>query len=41
MSAVSVSEKLNIAFSTASESATRDRPIVEKQGLTRLDEDIE
>jgi putative transposase len=41
MSAVEISKKLNIASSTASESATRGRQIVEKQGLKLLDEDIE
>jgi len=41
MSAVGISKKLNIASSTASESATRGRQIVEKQGLRLLDEDIE
>jgi hypothetical protein len=40
MSAVGISKKLNIASSTASESATRGRQIVEKQGLKLLDEDI-
>ena len=41
MSAVGISKKLNIASSTASESATRGRQIVEKQGLKLLDEDNE
>jgi putative transposase len=41
MSAVGISKKLNIASSTASESVTRGRQIVEKQGLKLLDEDIE
>ena len=41
MSAVGISEKLNIASSTASESVTRGRQIVEKQGLKLLNEDIE
>jgi putative transposase len=41
MSAVEISKKLNIASSTASESATRGRQIVEKQGLKLLDADIE
>jgi REP element-mobilizing transposase RayT len=41
MSAVEISKNLNIAPSTASESATRGRQIVEKQGLKLLDEDIE
>ncbi len=41
MSAVGISKKLNIASSTASESATRGRQIVERQGLKLLDEDIE
>ena len=40
MSAVEISKKLNIASSTASESATRGRQIVEKQGLKLLDKDI-
>jgi hypothetical protein len=40
MSAVEISKKLNIASSTASESAARGRQIVEKQGLKLLDEDI-
>jgi REP-associated tyrosine transposase len=41
MSAVGISKRLNIASSTASESATRGRQIVEEQGLKLLDEDIE
>jgi len=41
MDAVSISKKLNIASSTASESAIRGRQIVEKQGLKFLDEEIE
>lgn len=41
MSAVGMSEKRDIASSTASESVTRSRQIVEKQGLKFLDEDIE
>jgi hypothetical protein len=41
MSAAEISKKLDIASSTASESATRGRQIVEKQKLKRLDEDIE
>jgi hypothetical protein len=41
MSAVGISKKLNIASSTASESVTRGRQIVEEQGLKLLDEDIE
>jgi REP element-mobilizing transposase RayT len=41
MSAVGISKKLNIASSTSSESVTRGRQIVEKQGLKLLDEDIE
>ena len=41
MSAVEISKNLNIAPSTASESAKRGRQIVEKQGLKLLDEDIE
>jgi hypothetical protein len=41
MSAVEVSKKLNIAFSPASESVTKGRQIVEKQGLKLLDEDLE
>jgi REP element-mobilizing transposase RayT len=40
MSAVGISKKLNIASSTASESATRGRQIVEERGLKLLDEDI-
>lgn len=40
MSAVGISKKLNIASSTASESAARGRRIVEAQGLKLLDEDI-
>jgi REP element-mobilizing transposase RayT len=40
MSAVEISKKLNIASSTASESATRGRQIVEERGLKLLDEDI-
>ena len=40
MSAVGISKRLNIASSTASESATRGRQIVKKQGLKLLDEDI-
>ena len=40
MSAVEISKKLKIAPSTASESATRGRQIVEKQGLKLLDDDI-
>jgi hypothetical protein len=39
MSAVSISKKLNIASSTASESAIRGRQIVEEQGLKLLEED--
>jgi hypothetical protein len=41
LSAVGISKKLNIASSTASESATRGRQIVEEQGLKLLDKDIE
>jgi hypothetical protein len=41
MSAVGISKKLNIASSTASESATRGRQIVEEQRLRLLDENIE
>jgi hypothetical protein len=41
MSAVGISQKLNIPSSTASESVTRGRQIVEEQGLKLLDEDIE
>jgi hypothetical protein len=41
MSAVEISKKLNIASSAASESATRGRQILEKQGLKFLVEDIE
>jgi putative transposase len=41
MSAVGISKKLNIASSTASESVTRGRQIVEEQGLKILDEGIE
>jgi hypothetical protein len=41
MSAVEISKKLNIASSTAGESATRGRQIVEKQWLKLLDKDIE
>jgi len=40
-SAVGISRKLNIAFSTACESVTKGRQIVEKQGLKILDEDVE
>ncbi len=40
MSAVGISKKLNIASSTASESVTRGRQIVEEQGLKLLEEDI-
>lgn len=40
MSAVEISKNLNIAASTASESATRGRQIVEEQGLKLLDEGI-
>ncbi|WP_319407625.1 hypothetical protein [uncultured Desulfosarcina sp.] len=40
MSAVALSKQLNIASSTASESAARGLRIVEAQGLTLLDEDI-
>ena len=39
MSAVSISKKLNIASSTASESAMRGRQIVEEQGWMLLEED--
>ena len=39
MSAVSISKKLNIASSTASESAMRGRQIVEEHGLKLLEED--
>ena len=41
MSAVGISKRLNIASSTASESAMRGRQIVEEQGLKLLDEVIE
>jgi len=41
MGAVGLSKKLNIAFSTAKESATRGWQNVGKQGLKLLDEDIE
>lgn len=41
MSAVGISKRLNIASSTASESVTRGRKIVEEQGLKLLDEKIE
>jgi hypothetical protein len=41
MSAFTISQKLNIASSTTSESATRGRQIVEPQDLRLLDEDIE
>jgi len=41
MRAVGISKKLNIASSTASESVTRGRQIVEEQGLKLLDEEIE
>jgi hypothetical protein len=41
MSAVGISKKLNIASSTASESVTRGRQIVEEQGLKLLDEVVE
>jgi hypothetical protein len=41
MSAVGIAKKLNIASSTASESATRGRQIVEEQRLKLLDEAIE
>jgi hypothetical protein len=37
--AVSISKKLNIASSTASESAMRGRQIVEEHGLKFLEED--
>ncbi len=40
MSAIGISKKLNIASSTASESAARGQQIVEQQGLKLLDEDI-
>jgi hypothetical protein len=40
MSAVGISKKLNIAPSTASESVSRGRQIVEDQGLKLLEEDI-
>jgi REP element-mobilizing transposase RayT len=40
MSAVEISKKLNIAPSTASESVTRGRQIVEEQGLAFLDEGV-
>ena len=40
LSAVGISKKLKIAVSTASESVTRGRQIVEEQGLKLLDEDI-
>jgi hypothetical protein len=40
MSAVEISEKLNIAASTASESMMRGRQIVEEHGLTAMDEGI-
>jgi len=39
MSAVSISKKLNIASSTASESAMRGQQIVEEHGLKLLEED--
>jgi hypothetical protein len=39
MSAVSISKKLNISSSTASESAMRGRQIVEERGLKLLKED--
>jgi hypothetical protein len=38
MSAVSISKKLNIASSTASESAMRGRQIVEEHGWKLLEE---
>jgi hypothetical protein len=41
LSAVGMSKKRDIASSTASESVTRGRQIVEAQGLKLLDEDIE
>jgi hypothetical protein len=41
VSAVDISKKLNISFSTAGESATRGRQIVEKHGLKLVVEDIE
>jgi hypothetical protein len=41
LSAVEISKKLNITSSTASESVTRGRQIVEEQELTLLDKDIE
>jgi hypothetical protein len=41
MSVVGISKKLNIASSTAGESARRGLQIAEKQGLKLLDEDIE
>ena len=41
MSAVGIAKKLNIVSSTASESVTRGRQIVEEQGLKFLDEDFE
>ena len=41
MSAVGISKRLNIASSTASESVTRGRQIVEEQGLKLLNEEIE
>jgi chromosomal replication initiation ATPase DnaA len=40
LSAVEISKKLNIASSTASESAVRGRQIVEGQGLKLLGEDF-
>jgi putative transposase len=41
VSAVDISKKLNISFSTAGESATRGRQIVEKHELKLVVEDIE
>ena len=41
MSAVGISKRLNIASSTASESVTRGRQIVEEQGLKLFNEEIE
>jgi REP-associated tyrosine transposase len=41
MSAIEISKKMNLAPSTASESAVRGRQIIEKQGFRLLDEDIE
>ena len=41
MSAVSISKKLNIASSTASESAMRGRQIVKELGWKHLNEEIE